>query len=217
VQPEVLIAVVSAVVSLISVLFTTYSARRVTLLQHRLEEQRDQRRQEVLAEESFKRYREPLLWSAHSLQSRLYNILQQGFLGYLRRGDPDDQRYARDNTVYVLAEYLCWVEIIRRDQRFLDLGEVERTKRFFERLDATAAVIATDHWGPTFRLFRGQQRAIGELMLVRAEESAESRYEAMGYAAFCQRLELIDLIEFLDPNGERLASQHRSRIATADV
>jgi hypothetical protein len=159
------------------------------------------------------------------------------------------------SAIHATTPCTCWrstCEIIRRDQRFLDLGEVELTKDFFKRLDATAAVIAADHWEPVFRLFRGQQRAIGELMLLRAEESAGSRYEAMGYAAFCQRLdndsqfagwfarlradvdamavdragaerlvrlqhELIDLIELLDPKGERLASQHRSRIVAADV
>ena len=41
---------------------------------------------------------------------------------YLGPDDAVDQRYARDYTVYVLAEYLCWAEIIRRDLRFLDLS-----------------------------------------------------------------------------------------------
>ncbi|WP_326560784.1 hypothetical protein [Micromonospora sp. NBC_01796] len=231
-QPEVFIAVGSAVVSLLSVLFTTLSARRVTVLQYQLEEQRHRQSKAELAEQLLSRYREPLLWSAHALQGRLFNAVRPGFLStYLHCGDVDDERYTRDYTVYVLAEYLCWVEIIRRDQQFLDLGDVERNKRFFGFLDRMTQIVAALDTPPPLRLFRGQQRAIGELLLVRVEDSAGTRYESMGYAEFCERLDTdprfaswftriradVDVIATADYDGNaRLVRMQHELIALID-
>lgn len=231
-QPEVFIAIGSAVVSLLSVLFTTISARRVTVLQYRLEEERHRQTKAELAEQLLSRYREPLLWSAHALQGRLFNAVRPGFLNdFLHCGDPDDERYTRDYTVYVLAEYLCWVEIIRRDQQFLDLGDVERNKRFFGFLDRITYIAAALDTPAQLRLFRGQQRAIGELLLVRVEDGDGSRYESMGYAEFCERLDTdsrfaswftrlradVDVIAAADYDGNRrLVRMQHELIALID-
>ncbi|SCG39678.1 hypothetical protein GA0070613_0672 [Micromonospora inositola] len=159
-------------------------------MEHRLQEQTHQRSKAELAKELFRRYREPLLWAAHSLQSRLFNALSRGFLTtYLRSGDPEEERYVRDNTVYLLAEYLGWLELLRRDQRFLDIGDVADTTEFFASIDKTRAILGTDTVSGPFRLFRGQQRAIGELMLTRTDASDGVRHEVLGYAAFCARLD----------------------------
>lgn len=248
-EPDILIAVASAAISLISVLVTTVSARRVTLLQDRLAKERHEQTKAELAEQLLSRYREPLLWSAHALQGRLFNAVELGFLAnYLHCGDPDDERYTRDYTVYVLADYLCWVEIIRREQQFLDLGDVTRNRTFFSYLDRLTQIIAALDAPPQFRLFRGQQRALGELMLRRADAANGPRLESVGYAEFCERLdtdprfaswfarlrsdvdviatadfpakirlvrmqhELINLIDFLDPDQARLATPHRARV-----
>jgi heme exporter protein D len=232
VQPEVFIAVASAVVSLLSVLVTTLSARRVTLLQYRLEQARHLQTKAELAEQLLSRYREPLLWSAHALQGRLFNAVRPGFLStFLHSGDPDDERYTRDYTVYVLADYLCWVEIIRRDLQFLDLGDVERNKRFFGFLDRMTQIVAALDVPSPLRLFRGQQRAIGELLLIRVEDSTGTRYESMGYAEFCERLDTdarfaswfnrlrtdVDVISTSDYDGNaRLVRMQHEMIALID-
>jgi AAA ATPase-like protein len=68
-----------------------------------------------LLEQVMSRYREPLLRAAFHLQSRVYNIVEQAFLlRYLQRGSPAEQEYACRNTMFVLAEYLGWVEMLRR-------------------------------------------------------------------------------------------------------
>ena len=68
------------------------------------------------------RYREPLLRAASDLQSRIYDIVGQKFLAcHLQQGGPADQEYACRNTMFVFAEYLGWVEILRRGVQFLDL------------------------------------------------------------------------------------------------
>jgi hypothetical protein len=114
------------------------------------------------------RYREPLLRAAFDLQSRIYNIVKQNFLiRYLQRGNPVEQDYACRNTMFVLAEYLGWIEILRRGVQFLDLGDVERNRSLVDRVEAITTVLLADRPYPdaTFQVFRGQQRAIGELMM----------------------------------------------------
>src|SRR6185295_5274451 len=110
---------------------------------------------------------DPLLDAAQALQSRIFNILAQNYLGkFLHCGDADEERYARDYTVFVLAEYLCWVEIVRRELRFLDLGDVVRNRDLLAQLYTIQLTIQHDKAPPRLRVFRGKQRAIAELMMV---------------------------------------------------
>ena len=162
------------------------------------------------------------------------------------------ERYARDYTVYVLSEYLCWAEIIRRDMRFLDLGNEERNRDLVQLLEASQRAISSERFPRPFRLFRGEQRSIGELMMVPTADTASTQYESMGYVKFCGKLDndaafakwfnrlrsdidqisdasraeasrlinlqnrLIDLIQFLDPQQQRLPAKYRSRLAQAN-
>ncbi|MGS2616351.1 hypothetical protein ACVCAH_17770 [Micromonospora sp. LZ34] len=189
-QPEVAVAVLSAGVALACALVSAIASHRTTVAGYKLQQQADQQAKRHLAEDLFRRYREPLLWSAQSLQSRLYNGISLGFLTrYLCSGDAEEQRYARDNTVFVLAEYLGWLEIIRRDQRFWDRRALETVEPLFDAIGRTSHILATDSVTGPFRLFRGQQRAIGELMLIREESPQGGGLEVMGYAAFCGKLD----------------------------
>jgi hypothetical protein len=99
-----------------------------------------------------------------------------------------------------------------------------------------------------WQLFRGQQRAIGELMMTPTDAADAARHECLGYVRFCDQLDqepnfadwfarlrsdlddlatpdrgrhlrlidmqnaLIDLIEFLDPDQERLPAKYRDRL-----
>jgi hypothetical protein len=155
-----------------------------------LEQFRDRRNRE-LAEEArteeanrvIARYRDPLLRSAYDLQSRIYNIYRPG--GFRGGRDPE---YFRLNTLFLFAEFLGWLEIIRREIQFLDVGAVRETKVLTRALQGVQDQIAETykHHDDELYLYRGQQRAIGELMLVRAEGPTTTglRYECMGYAAF---------------------------------
>jgi hypothetical protein len=179
VSVELAIAVGSAVVSLISVVISGISSYRVVLLQERIQGKRE-----------FQRYSEPLLRSADSLQSRLANIVDGDFLtAYLQVDDASRQRYAKDNTAYVVAEFLCWMEIARRDQRFVDMGGVRANRRLFECLGRIASTLARDDLPKLFCLFRGEQRAIGEIMIAAPVQADGNLREPLGYAAFCERLD----------------------------
>jgi hypothetical protein len=68
------------------------------------------------AEAVLARYREPLLGAAYELQGRLWNILSLDFLRrYYFEGDEAQKTYAVENTLYVLAQYFCWSEILRHE------------------------------------------------------------------------------------------------------
>jgi hypothetical protein len=133
VSVELTVALISAAAAVLAALLTVVVSARTTRvtaeLQDKLERQRHQASKEELLEQVMSRYREPLVRAAFDLQSRIYNIVKQAFLvRYLRQGRPDEQEYACRNTVFVVAEYLGWVEILRRGVQFLDLGDVERNR-----------------------------------------------------------------------------------------
>lgn len=141
-----------------------------------------------------------LAWAAFDLQSRLFNILHghvldqapgpsAGFLSsFLTNGTPEEGEYVRRSTVFVLAEYLGWVEILRRDVQFLDLGR-SRTNRdimaMISRVGSALNRIAED--SNVLRLFRAHQRAIGELMV--HPDGEPGRRRCLGYAEFCDKLD----------------------------
>jgi len=156
---------------------------------HELEKQARIETEVAEAERILEQYRDPLLDAAQTLQSRLYNIVEQDYFGrYLRCGDADEERYARDYTLYAFAEYLCWAEIVRRELRFLGLGDESRARTLLGHLAQLQLTIQTDQVPGPFKIFRGRQRAIAELTMVPTGASVGPRTECMGYATFSQRL-----------------------------
>jgi hypothetical protein len=171
----IVVAVVAGGVSLLSAVYTTRLASR-------LEEERHARTKAELLDELMDRYRDPLLQASFDLQSRIYNIAEQGFLArHYVAGTDATREYARENTLYVLAEYLGWVEILRREVRFMELGDEVANRDWATRLGAVRSTLQRDDdLPPCFRLFNGQQRAIGEIMVADGGE----RLEIIGYAKF---------------------------------
>jgi hypothetical protein len=137
------------------------------------------------------KYRDPLLRSAYDLQSRIYNVCRRGgFRGYR------DPEYFRFNTMFLFGEFLGWLEIIRREIQFLDLGAVQATKDLLRTLQEVQDQIATtSELRDDLYLYRGHQRAIGELMLVRTDgqTSGGPRYECMGMLHSSQRTRTLPL------------------------
>ncbi|MGI5508389.1 hypothetical protein [Streptomyces sp. CA-106131] len=145
-------------------------------------------------------YGASLAWAAYDLQARLYNVLyghevdlspgpSRGFMtSFHLQGTPEEREYVRHSTVFVLAEYLGWVEILRRDIQFLDLGQSRANQRAVTVISSIGTVLnrtsATDD--NTLRLWRAEQRAIGELMV--HPEGEPGRRRCLGYAEFCEKL-----------------------------
>ena len=185
----IITAAISVLGAIIAGVLTTWSSQRTRRLEHALEQQKHEATKAERAAEVLSRYREPLLLAAGSLQGRIFNVMRDDYLPrYLHCGDKEQEQYARDFTVYTLTEYLCWVVIIRRELRFLDLGDDERNKEFTKRLMEVETTLSKRNadFLPHFLLFRGQQRALGELMMV---PGTNGGHECMTYTSFCARLD----------------------------
>ena len=143
------------------------------------------------------RFREPVLYAAFNLQSRIYNIVHQGFLDDFLAADhatEDEREYAVRNTAYLVGQYLGWVEIIRRESQYMDPRSRSRNREIVQSLEAVRDLFAESRTmpDPTLRIFRGEQRAIGEVMLVPTESTQQGvpRWECKGYARFVEEHEV---------------------------
>jgi hypothetical protein len=236
------LSALAAVLSVVAVLLSAWISYRQTR-QSRLDR----------AEDLATRFREPLLQAAYNLQSRLYNMVKQDFLGRFHaapEATEQEREYAVDNTCYLFGQYLCWVEIIRRESQYVDPRSRDNNRAISERLEAVRNCMAesTRHRDRALRLFRGEQRALGELMLVAVPTPTGDvpRWECLGYAAFVEALHeprfkqwfgplqdgvlelsrtgeypqrltdlqhtLVDLIDVLDPEHDRVHSDYRARM-----
>jgi HAMP domain-containing protein len=170
--------IIAAIVSVVVAIRQSRMAERLTRINHALELQRARMERDQRAEEVLKRYREPLAAAAFDLQSRLYNILQMGFLA--KFGERED---AHKTTLFRLAQYFGWTEILRRDIQFLSFPEDEDTRRVAELQSAIAERFLSDAYGPALMIWKDEQRAIGERMIVEEHGSVL----CMGYANFSDR------------------------------
>lgn len=170
-----MVALVALVGAVLSAVIAVYGQLRSTSLAGRRE-----------AEAVLTRYREPLVGGAYELQGRLYNILELNFLEkYYLGGDQAQKDYALQNTVYVVAQYFGWSEILRREIQFMSFSDSERTRVVSNRQRRIVEVFQSDDpdLGRPFQIWRGEQRAIGELMIDRDEGPAQ----CIGYATFLER------------------------------
>jgi hypothetical protein len=191
---------------------------------------------DLRAEEVLTRYRQPLAAAAFDLQSRLYNILRLGFLDDFGEDHPRAEEAMR-TTLFRIAQYFGWSEILRRDIQYLSFAEDDESRRVAGLQSEIAKRFLTDRHGPTLMIWADEQRAIGERMIV--EEFG--KVICMGYATFdeqChttfgswlarvetelaasaaqQRLSeiqhlLCELVELLDPAHIRYAAADLGRV-----
>lgn len=203
----IVVAVLSAALALTSAVTVEMIRRRanerIAESRKRDEIEREARTRGAQLAELVRSYEQPLLNSAYDLQSRLFN-LHRGF-----RGRRDEGDYFRSNTLYVIAEYFGWLEIVRREMQFLDLGkdgDSARLKAALDRVQDTFAETSrryTDH----LYIYRGQQRAIGELMIVELDDPVRPgrRSICMGYATFAERHTAPPLAPWLSRIDARIA------------
>jgi hypothetical protein len=189
-----------------------------------------------------RKYRDHLLLAANELESRVAEICRTYPPEYLRSSvlaakpkqleanlasDPYFQRYRLISTVFRLCAFLGWLELYRQELTFLDVGQEDVGRRLDEALEEVRGDLAdgqlntaSDWVAWTDRLiFREEQRAIGESMIV-----GDSTRTVMGYAAFISLFERADDEDklwwlrsargfFLDPKREKdFRSQRLARM-----
>jgi hypothetical protein len=180
---ESLVSLAGAVISAVGALVAVLLNRRAVIRDRRL-----------TADELAGHYRVPMLHAAFNLQSRLYNIGRQDFLGvFLTSGSSSDAEYARFNTAYLIGQYLCWAEILRRETQLLAPLHRGRDRDIVAAMEGIRFEMADSlsNSDPVLRIFRGDQRAIGEVLLTTTDQPADRigpRWDCIGYAAFVEAL-----------------------------
>jgi hypothetical protein len=136
-----------------------------------------------------------LLQAAFNLETRIYNIIELNFFGLFLSADSADseKEYAVLHTMHAFAQFFCWLEILRRESQFIDPRSDQVNRAGLAGLEAVRETFS-DSIGiqeKCFRLFRGEQRALGEVMMVPTQVSTPGapRWECMGYASFVRSLE----------------------------
>lgn len=213
---EVITAILAAIVAVISAVISIYGQTRIARLTDRLAKQRENELREAQTAALMSKYRNPLLRSAIDLQSRLYNIHQNNFLERFYHQSPFSQSYAINNTLYVVAEYLGWVEILRREVQFLDLGDLELNRRLSELLVNINQAFAHYKVGKIFQLHNGEQRAIGEIMAISRSNTEAIGYDCIGYATFVKKMNDPDFAVWFSKLREDIDTMGRSSKVDAE-
>jgi hypothetical protein len=247
---ELAVALIAGVVALASAGGTIWSSIRNAERNakhseaiERLKIESDRLKAAALRQREISSFSEPLTRSAHDLQSRLYNILKQGLVEvYLVKGNDREKTYVTNHTIFLIGQYFCWTELVRREIQFIDLGEHNKTRDLLRLQDDIYSLWGTDRYPRLLRLFAGEQRAIGEALI----QNGARGPECMGYGTFlktfskgvnllidelradvmsledglCQANErltnlqhsLIDLLKMLDPEYLRFPESRRTKV-----
>lgn len=184
---SIVIAGISAALAIVSIAWQTRTESQRQRREHEFAinlKEADRRRE---AENLVRRYREPLVFAADQLVSRIENIRDNWFLEKYGQSRRD---YVITSTTYAFSELLGWMELLRINQQQLDLGEEQATRRMNERLAEVGRTLSTDSIldesgrPAAFMIWRQEQRAIGELMI----DGTAERVRCIGYARFTESL-----------------------------
>jgi hypothetical protein len=164
-------------------LLSAWVAVRQSRIEAEVQERMLRLERDLRAEEVLTRYREPLAAAAFDLQSRLYNILRKDFLDKFGSGPYADE--AMWTTLFRLAQYFGWTEILRRDIQFLSFPEDEATRRVAQLQSDIARCFLDHERGHALMIWSDEQRALGERMI----SADDGTVRCMGYSAFRDRCE----------------------------
>lgn len=137
----------AALIGAATLVWTVYSWRQ----QRAADRQEERRRIDSL-------YVNPFLFAAEDLQSRLFNLLDLAGLAALNRRPGSDHA---EETLYLIARYFAWEQLLLRFTHFAADAEVIRSTQ------AIRSAWASDRDGiDPWCLFRPKQAALGQSILV---------------------------------------------------
>jgi hypothetical protein len=177
-EPQTVLNVLALVLSVASVALSGWFSVRTARLSHRLAEEREARLEQQSALKAAERVYEPLAQAAAELQSRIFNIVETGWVPLMKRYESHGD-YAITSTAFLFAHYFGWIEA-RRQAVLSSSGEGGRDVSVQKHIDGVLKTLRRSEDSEGFLFFTTEQRAIGELML-----SGDAR--VMGYAAFVSR------------------------------
>ena len=184
---EWLIAGFTGLLGILSLIFSGVFAVRTTRLSHQLDDERVRKRDEESAIKAAERVYEPLAQAAAELQSRIYNIVETGWVPLMKRYESHGD-YAITSTAFLFAHYFGWIEA-RRQAVLSSSGEGRRDEEVQRLIDGVLKILRRSDDSEGFLFFTSEQRGIGELMCEwRAHPETGARtVTVMGYAAFRRR------------------------------
>ncbi|KAH7308306.1 hypothetical protein BKA65DRAFT_520155 [Rhexocercosporidium sp. MPI-PUGE-AT-0058] len=165
---SIVLAAVSLIGSLVAAAFTGWITWFI-----------DEVRRRADAKKLVAKYHDPLLLAALDLQSRLFNITQQGLLNQVDGEEKKDLIYVY--TSFLFGQFLSWTYILRREAQFLRFSTQKNNRQMARILEAITHTLYTDE-NPgegSFMLWKGQQMAIGEVMT-----RGNDQMYCIGYSTF---------------------------------
>ena len=97
------LAVLAMVFSVVSVLLSGWFSIRAARIRHELEAEPERRKQEQSALKAAQSVYEPLAQAAAELQSRIFNIVETGWVGIVKRYESHDALHRDEHRVPVRA------------------------------------------------------------------------------------------------------------------
>jgi hypothetical protein len=201
VDTALVVALISAVVALASATIASLTQLRLKSLEREAKKEEARSQARVVLD----RYRGPLLDAAWDLGDRIDNIVARDFLSTYATDD-ERREVALQSTLFRVAQYFGWVEILRREiqlLRFESSGDTWRTAYFISLVtrrfatdwyDWDSAHQQARAWNEDYHrrqlpsrhlmLWQEEQRGIGELMI-----SGNATARCLGYASFIEDYE----------------------------
>lgn len=182
-EKEVIISLSSALAAIVAAFIAAYSQRKVAKIN-----------QDMKLELQKTQYREPFLKATYDLQGRLYNLIKTGYIDdcILQDTSLRKQKYAIDNTAFLIAQFFAWNELIRNELFYLDVNNKKSNIKLASTIDKLYSVWKLND----FQVYPGEQRAIAELMI--------ENQKCIGYSTFLKRYsnkteEIINVLyDFID-------------------
>lgn len=135
----------------------------------------------------YRRYRNPLLGSANSLERQINTIVRNRGEAWLT------DEYYQLSTFYKFGSFLFWVRKIELEVGFLDMTSSARAKEFsrclygpFSGLSSVRRYFGNEPDATRTALLRDIARAIGEEMAA-PSDAAHTKAEPIGFADFVRR------------------------------
>jgi len=156
------VSVLAMLFSVLGVVLSGLFSARTARLSNEIREEADKRKEEQSALAAAQRVYEPLAQAAAELQSRIYNIVETGWVALTKRYEGHGD-YTVVSTAFLFAHYFGWIEA-RRQSVLNSSGKGGRDDEVQDQIDGVLKILRRADDSDGFCFFSAEQRAIGELM-----------------------------------------------------